>query len=668
MVQRRASQELWPHIFAAYAPTQAERDDINALLDEYRQAGYIRRTPSAMIRLSDAVIAGFYAALAAERSAQSPVAGQPHSRWMTQKDFCFVNIRAAGMEGQLGNFITATKLLPCLRVGAIHLAPFLSYQFGGAYAIRAARTVARQLIDRTLQAYGVDGTAQIRAFIAAAHLLGLAVGFDLEPHFTQYARPVLMQPEYFRWIKLYPQDKQWLDYYWSMEDTLQEANQRQLAAEVRQIVQTELTKHAIQDLEYQPSDTRALGQMKARVYQQLVRMLIDRGYWTIPSHVWIGVGIPDYKGYHYEDNYPDFDYQDEHGDDLRSMAFGIVTPIQFYYNLKPNQIIEAPPRIHHEAINYYAELFIYWRDELGFDFVRHDYVDHVFDSIVNWDYHMPTSDRPTPYVIRRVIERSHQPDTPHIGHMAEYMGTEFAREYAALGYDVILGDDMLTYIDAEHMAQAFDLHDELLRINRGRASPFSVTFALDTHDTGNVGIWGESLIEHVGARGIQLRHFIARFIGPGLTHRPKYEVMGLQDMSYGLFEANVGEVTLTWADDTAHYEVYHHIEDVYEHQRDFLYHAHKLHHHIGKKTAWWMLHDSGGRWLVALIGLEHNGASGQAARRISLDLRKWEVSGQARVYDFSSAQSAPHPLQDGRLTVARLPYQGYLLFEIIKDA
>ncbi|MFP4321217.1 MAG: hypothetical protein ACLFTK_02065 [Anaerolineales bacterium] len=664
MAQRVSSQDLWPHIFRAYAPDPTERATIQALLAEYHQFGVLRRTPSAMMRLSDAVIAGFYAGLAAEKPAQSPVAEHPHAHWMARADICFINVRAAGTNGTLGTFITAAKLLPGLRVDAIHLAPFLSYEFGGVYAIRAARTIARQLVDPFLLEYGVDAEAHLQAFVAAAHLLGLAVGFDLEPHFTQFARPVLMHPEHFRWMKLYPPDKRWLDYYWSMEDTLQAPNQQQLAGEVRAIVQAELHKHAIRDLEYQRTDSRVMGQLKMRVYQHLVRTLIDQGYWTIPSHVWVGVGIPEYKEYNHDDNYPDFDYRGAEGEDLRHLAFGIVTPIQFYYTLKPNRMNEAPPRINHEAIDYYADLFTFWRDTFDFDFVRHDYVDHVFDSIINRDYHMPASDRPTPYVLRRAIERSRQPDKPYIGHLAEYMGTEFAREYAALGYDLILGEDMLTYIDAEHMRDSFALYDDLLRINLGRGAPFSVSYALDTHDTGNPGLWESSIIQHVGARGIQLRQFIARFIGAGLTQRPKYEVMGLQDMSYGLFQANIGEATLTWADDTVHHAIYHHIEDVYTAQQPFLKRAHKLHHHVADTFAWWVLHDGHARWLVAVVGLEYAGASGEPPGVINIDLSKWLITGATLRYDFSTTAGAPYDLSASRISISDLPYQGYVLFEI----
>jgi hypothetical protein len=56
------------------------------------------------------------------RRPPSPVAHEPDPSWMIHTDFCFVNVRAtAKLPHETGNFLDATRLLPLLRVHAIHL-------------------------------------------------------------------------------------------------------------------------------------------------------------------------------------------------------------------------------------------------------------------------------------------------------------------------------------------------------------------------------------------------------------------------------------------------------------------------------------------------------------------------------------------------------------------
>ena len=76
-----------------------------------------------------------------------------------------------------------------------------------------------------------------------------------------------------------------------------------------------------------------------------------------------------------------------------------------------------------------------------------------------------------------------------------------------------------------------------------------------------------------------------------MARRPKYEVMGLHDMSYGLTEANVRPTSLTWVGDEAHFRAYHRLEDVYDQFRLFLRSARVVRHRVADDHAWWIITD-----------------------------------------------------------------------------
>ena len=144
--------------------------------------------------------------------------------------------------------------------------------------------------------------------------------------------------------------------------------------------------------------------IKRSVASSITRALIEEGYWTVLSHSWSGVGVPAFMGYDREGNYPRFRYLTRDGRDQAEDAYGVLTPYAFYHNISTNHVPDTKPTPNEDASAFYASIFHRWRDQFDFDFVRHDYVDHVFDSIENDDPDYPCSDRPTPSVLRRCIE------------------------------------------------------------------------------------------------------------------------------------------------------------------------------------------------------------------------------------------------------------------------
>lgn len=644
---------IWEQLSARHPPGSIDLAAADAMLREYQANGYLHRTCRTMLELPDAAIIQFYRSLSATRSDASPLREQRDSGWMAEADFCFINVRATGLGERPGSFLQAAKLLPALRVNAIHLAPFTDYDFSVIYAIRSTRIIAPQLVDATL---GVSPEAQLQAFVAAAHMLGMAVGYDLEPHVAQFAIPVLMHPELFRWVALAP-DRQSLADGLTMDEMLMEEAQASIAEYVRSIVSTELRANALRQLEIAPDDDEATRERRRSTYLRLIGIVIDAGLWPIPSQSWAGTGVPSFAGYNQEGNFARFDYRNPAGQDISRDAFHILTPYKLHTGMLANQPpLDGAP--FQPGIDMYSGVFTYWRNAFDFDFVRYDSIDHILDSLVDNDPARPASDRPSPDVLRCCIERSRAPEYPYVGNFAERMGLELD-EYAAMGFDLVLGTDMLRRVDHALMEDSFRLAARLDALNRGRATRFSVPFCIDTHDTGNPALWGAPLVQLAGPAVLRLRHLLARFLGAGRARRPKYEVMGAQDLSFGLYEANIRAVNLNWVGDVAYNAGYHRIEDIYAALRPLLSAGTLVRCWVADWAAWWVI-QAPGALLVVAIGLEDSPPrSGEVA--VDLGGLLDQPDAVLTEYHLDAQIAAPALLQERVLRLTLNPLQGRIV-------
>ena len=653
---------LWSTLATLHPPSTEERQAGERLLAEYLVRGCLPYTCRELLSFSDGVFTHFYHRLGELRPALSPVADRPDSGWMAQADFCFINIRATGLGEAPGKLLHAAKLLPGLRASAIHLGPFTSYDFGVIYAVRSVRTISPAIVDEALSALGFSAEAQMQAFVDAAHLLGKAVGFDIEPHMAQFSIPAVEQPHLFRWLKLDAgiEDAGIQNAERRLADDLtyavllSEPHQARICAEVRRRVRQALERAGWETFE-SIDDDLATTRRKEQAFFALLGELIQTGYWPILAQVWSGDGLPDFDGYNTEGNYPRFRYLSRQGEDHSPQAYHILAPFKFCTGLPANQAPQQPPPAGEDAIRFFCEIFPYWRDRFGFDFVRYDSVDHIFDSLWNGDPRFPASDRPAPDVLRRCIAASRSPEKPYIGSLAERMGNEI-HPYADLGYDLMLGNDMLQRIDRPLIEKSFWLYDELCALNRPgersrRATPFGVPFCVDTHDTGNPFIWGEPLVKVMGFERMRLRHFVAGFIGAGLAPRPKYEVIGSQDLSYGLYRANVREVNLEWVGDAAYNQKYHQLEDLYERFRQFLSGGEIVARGVDDRTAWWII-QNGSQRLVPIIALETGDGNGPLVVNIPL---AGEVGRPVDDYDVTNGQARTYRLEGESITL-EIPY------------
>lgn len=622
---------IWEVFETAAAQTlddpESERARGRALADEFRGSGALRMTPTRALGLSDLAIAAFYRALAHPegRTAEgrhARLAPAVDSSWMLDADFAFVNIRACSPDAaRTGRVVDALKIIPTMRVSAIHLAPFFDNTLHNLYAVDSVRVVTDAVLDPALTAAGLDGDDQIRLLVDGIHVLGWRVGFDLEPHTSNFSRIALTHPRCFRWLRLSP-DRETLFGGVTQERMLAPRAQAKLVKEVTALVATACKAHglaALEDLSRGPAAVRAC-------HDELVQTLIREGYWTLPSHTWSGVGLPRFERYVREglDAYPDYTYLNAAGHDQREHAFGMLSPYRLYDPIPMNAVppTDDPPAPVPEAAALLEGIFPEVQARYGFDFVRLDYVDHVFDSTLSGDWTRPLSDRLTPKALQDLLAAARR-TRPETGAMAERMGVD-VEDYGALGFDLLLGSDVLTAMQDDYVGFLLDLQRELDiaeadaprpitrqaprpegHVDHPEARRCSVLAAVDTHDSGHPLFWTRPLSEVVGPDGLHLRHFLARFATCGPRRRPKYEVMGNQDLSYGLYEANNKPVSLTWADNKAYNVRYHALEDVHASFRSFLRGARMGLSHVDREDHWaaWFLEGASER-LLCVAALE----------------------------------------------------------------
>lgn len=560
------AENIWLRLKEIFNPTTLDQSKAKELLIEWSKKGFLIRTSKELLEIPDSTIVAFYLLLSEHHSFVSPHLGENDSGWFCRNDITFYNIRATGLDGETGNFVQASKLLLSERAHAIHLAPFMRYDHNTIYSIVAAYSTAPELWHPILVQAGIQPVDQVRLFVQACHLLGKAVGFDLEPHTAQFSYLALENPEAFRWIKVYTPDPRYLDYYYTPETVYKPGNQRRIVSEVRLFVRELMSHDGIKTFEEEPGDSYNRLKTKHSCFQHAVQFLIRNGYWTVPTHAWCSFGLPHYKGYNREQNYAEFTYHDKNGLDVSAQAYHILTPFCFWNGLPPSNIWnwediarQGSPNL--AGIKLYQDIFLFWRDAVGFDFVRFDSVDHIWDSCDPHNPSIPFSDRPTPTILRDCILkiRTHRPD---IATLAERLGDEI-RAYETLGFDAILGSSVMENPGATMFEHDLKIDQELADLNSKRTFPFSVCAALDTHDTGNPLFRGTTLIELEGADGLMLRLFLARFLSSGAAYRPLYSVMGLTDLSYGLFQANIAPVSLHWTGNHDFLQDFHRLEDLY---------------------------------------------------------------------------------------------------------
>ncbi len=670
---------VWKDIEFVLASSLADRKRAIELAEELEAGIPVERTQRELLGIGDATFAVLFSELSDRRSRASPRAAARDTSWMADTDFCYLDARATGVDGRPGTFLTAAKLLPAIASASIRLAPFHPCQFDALAAIEDPFEIAAELVDIDLAAAGIGPLRQLRAFMEACRLLGKTVGYELSACVAPHSRVALDFPESFAWIKL-AADRRTVEPGGHPYDRAARAATAGRVAAIVALVKERTGFPMFSRAKAGPVDTSDAGtdslgtglkerSFTTRAYYEAIRSLIAEGFWPLPAQAADGLGLPEFARFDDETGAPVYLCRNERGDDASARSSGVVTPYALYDGLPPNRAPgrERLPTVNAEALGLLASVFPYWRELAGFDFVCMDGLDHVLDSTLDDQGTLPASDRPTPAILAAVIAKAREGNAPSIGAFAGRSGAETA-DFGAMGFDVLLGDDMLRGIDQAHLEDAFALYDRLAAAKDGAARNATVCFALDTHDSGDTRMWGTPLPALLGRERAALRHFVARFLSVGAGRRPLHETMGYQDLSHGLYAAGVSAAEMTWVGDVEAARRYVRIERVYAALKPFMARAAIAERRTAPGLAWWIARGGeSGRAVVCVAALET--ADKTAPGRVEIPLgpsgngRSAGLDLQGTSYDFTSDSGAPCSFR-GTLVIDDLAVLGYRVFDL----
>jgi len=533
----------------------------------------------------------------------SPVASEPDPTWMSRVGYCFVNVRAtARLESQTGSFLSASRLLPCLRARAIHLAPFFESVFGVIYAQDSFTCISRDVVHQGYEALGVSRADQLQYFIDCCHLLGKAVGFDLTAHTCGFSRPSLDRPEVFRWLR-FAEDCSGLVDGMTIDEQYSEAIQARFADHIRSLTAEICAAYNLPCLECEGHDPARV----AAVHEIVKTAVRSFGYYPVVPHTWNGIGLPGLKGYDQRGDYPIWDYRDAEGVDQSAHGIGMHAALRLHTNLRANASPHLDPIEREtwrsepvpETLDFMEQLFARMHCQHGFDFLRIDYVDHIFESAIEVDgREVVLCEQPSPRQLAELAARARR-IFPAAGMLADHVGTDIDR-YRCAGFAAILGMEVQWPVDKQQMLGIFHRGHELAAHQEHDPGFGTVCLPIDTHDMGHPALLGRDLAEREDRAGVLLRHLLARFVTAGVGLRPKYETMGCQDGSTGIFTANNEPRSLAWGEDRLALAAYHLIEDCFEQVRDRWLDGRVVASFVHEDHCWWRVDspEHGVSWVV----------------------------------------------------------------------
>lgn len=616
---------IWTDIQKALSPGSDDMAFATRLVEAVEAGLPLANTQTSLLKASDAAMASFYAMLESRRQPLAPRSSRPDTSWMLSSDFCWLNVRACAIDNLPGTFIRAAKILPAITSQSILLAPFHPIQFDLNYAPETMTIVEPALIDVALKAAGISPENQLRALVSACGLLGKGIGYELLPYVSQFSRIAMEKPRLFRWVAL-DEERTGLAHAdpafpYRAEDRLRDA---EFVADIAARIKEDFGIASFRKHEDDCLETLAA---KDKAYYSAIKACVDSGLWPVPAHARSGIGIPSFLRRDDGRDFPVFSYRDADGLDIGEDAYSVVAPFAFYDDIPPNALPANPLHRNEEAIDYYSNVFSYWRDSFGFDFVRYNAVDRVFEEALDDDGRVPSSDRPTAEVIQAAI-RASRDGAPGVGALASRKGSE-TQSYGKLGFDLTMGTEALRRMDSNLLTEAFALYDALAS-REPSERPASACFSVDVPESGAPRLWGSSLSRIMGPERMRLRHGMSRFLSVGKGRRPLFETMGFQDGSTGLYESGLSTKGLDWADDALFASGYAAIERLYASMRPFIDSAFIAERFVDNGYAWWQIRGQGRtRLLVVAVSLETAEGFAPGHLSIPLDPAWGELEGRA---------------------------------------
>lgn len=533
------------------------------LYSEYELRGYISEyTFIDMLKLSDAVMVQFFinmyqkSGYAKERP-KSIVEHMNNTDWLMEQDYCFFNIRALGREVyETGNIISAIKILPLLRISAIHLAPFFECSEGIIYCQKSFYRINHEIISWDYYKFGVSPTEQMKFLIDCCHLLKISVGFDMTPHTSYDSGLRLDRPDIYRWIRL-TEEKNSLYCNMNIDEQYTHRFQLHCQKEIKRVVDKIKREYGIglidsKEISYEQAD---------EITDKINKKIQDKGFFAVPPHTWNGIAVPGFKEFSHNLNAPMWEYCDRYGRDQGQHAIWLHANFYIHTEMKANKIVNIEETSHRnepffDFMKHYLEQQL---KEYKFDFLRIDYVDHIFDNVTHIDKkEFPLNEMLTPNEILDIITYLRE-KWQGLGLLADHVGKDIDR-YEKAGFNLIIDSNVALKYNAQNLKKI--LADNM--VESTDSFKCRTAWAIDTHDMAHPLFLGKELAIREGKIGCIARFFLSRFANVGMYRKPRYEVIGNQDMSFGIHRANNRPESISWKRDREVLDIYNKIENQYE--------------------------------------------------------------------------------------------------------
>ena len=588
---KRAS---WKDLSKLFPANPDESEKARSLFISYEKKGYLNGDDLSLKKSSKAVIIDFFYRLSLIRSVESPVHRKKKSSWIHERDFAYLNHRSLPDIDDFPLF-SQVSILPSIRTSSVILAPFTANRKKEINSVDSHSVICDDFCDLQLLENDISKEQQFHLLIEAIHLLGMCMGYSLDYRVDRFAVPVLRRPDLFRWIDVNSS----VPY----REMLVESNQRHIVQRIRDLVNDYLST-----LNGKPDDDD---------YSQLRSKITEAGFWTVPSCNDNSDQLP-----YYDDDenssFPRFRGGDEN-----------LTSFKFFISNNSSESLRPERTVNPATLDYYSSLYIKWRDNFSFDFIKFQGIDFADDQ------KMRKADCPTLDMIKKVIKKT-MGKISHTGIIGSICSNPELLQ--AVGFNTVFYHDSSFSIDRTFMERNFNLNTYLLEINRKKRKQLSIVL-----HGGDLGEATDSQLENACRR-----IFISRFISCHDAFRPKYEIWDNRSNFRNLAE----------------FPKYHMIENTYTRYRDILRKGEILKHFSNEIVAWWIVR-FGSNLLIPVISLDNSNDETPVMTEIDYS----DVISSSRVlsvleYDFKSSGGNLFLCGDDKIYCEDLPYKSFRLFSV----
>jgi len=572
-IEQPVKRASWKELSKLFPANPEEIEKSRSLFISFEKNGYLTSGELSPRKMSKAVIIDFFYRLSLIRSIESPIRRKKKAAWIHERDFSYFNHRNLPLIDEFPLFAQLAEF-PSLRVSAVILSPFTSNRKKMINTVDSHSVISDDYCDSDLLNSNISKEEQFHLLIEAVHLLGKCIGYSLDYRVDRFAVPVLRRPDLFRWIDINGK----LPY----REMLEESNQKIIIDKINELMGAHL-----RELSSPPNDDD---------YNDMRKKLMEFGYWTIPSCLDNSDQLPYFKS-------------DDHSS-LPLFLGGNDNLTSFKFLNFDNRTVNTP------ALDYYSSLYIKWRDNFSFDFIKFQGIDYVDDE------KMRKADSPTLDMIKKVIRKT-MGKISHTGIVGSLCNNP--ENLAAAGFNSLFYHDSSFSVDRSFMERNFNLYTYLLDINKKKKKQLSI-------------------VMHGGDQPEYLcrRLFISRFISCHDGFRPKYEI---------------------WNEKTDTPQ-YHMIENIYTRYRDIVRKGEIVKHFSDNNVAWWIVR-YGSNLLIPLVSLDKE--NNEQTDSVVIDYS--DVNRSSRIlsvleYDFTSSGGDLFLCGDDKITCEDLNYKSFRLFSV----